>query len=74
MIDRWRTTLNLATKREYIAQRCYCSLFKFMDDYKQGYEIHQERCEKKDTKLCKAIADFLFFLSFVGMGVICHKV
>ena len=24
------TILKLATKREYIAQRCYCSLFKFI--------------------------------------------
>lgn len=27
-----------------------------MEDYKQGYEIHQGRCEKKGTELCKAIS------------------
>ena len=53
-------TLKLATKREYIAQWCYCSLFKFMEDYKQSYEIHQRRCEKKGTELCKVISTETF--------------
>ena len=37
VIDRWRTTLKLATKREYIAQWCYCSLFKFTRS--NGWEL-----------------------------------
>lgn len=41
------TTLKLATKREYIAQWCYCSLFKYMEDYKQLYEI-SERLKMED--------------------------
>ena len=55
-VGRWQTTLKLATEREYIAQWCYCSLFKFMEDYKQSYEIYQRRCKKKGTELCQAIS------------------
>lgn len=37
IIGRWQTTLKLATKREYIAQWCYCSLFKFTRS--NGWEL-----------------------------------
>ena len=31
-VGRWQTTLKLATKREYVAQWCYYSLFKFTEE------------------------------------------
>jgi hypothetical protein len=55
LIIRLQTTLKLAIKREHITQCCYCSLFKVMEDYEQRYEIHQRRCEKTGTELCKEI-------------------
>lgn len=39
-IDRWRTTLKLATKRAYVAQRCYYALFKFIEDCRGLNEIY----------------------------------
>lgn len=29
-VGRWQTTLKLATKREYVVQWCYYSLFKYL--------------------------------------------
>ena len=50
MIDRWRTTLKLAVKGEYITQWCNCSLFVFWGEV--VYEVYEGRSEEKGAELC----------------------
>lgn len=45
-VGRWQTTLKLATKREYVTQWCYYSLFKFTGRFYKNMQFTKEDAKR----------------------------